>query len=31
MTLGNVAVFDLNPEDLKFDYPFLVIDVIQIK
>ena len=31
MTLGNGAVIDLNPEEFKFDYPFLVIDVIQIK
>ena len=30
MTLVNGAVIDLNPEKFKFDYPFLVIDVIQI-
>lgn len=31
MTLANGVVIDLNPEEFKFDYPFLVIDVIQIK
>ena len=31
MTLVNGAVIDSNPEEFKFDYPFLVIDVIQIK
>lgn len=31
MTLVNGVVIDLNPEEFKFDYPFLVIDVIQIK
>ena len=31
MTLVNGVVIDLNPEEFKFDYPFLVIDVVQIK
>ena len=31
MTFVNGTVIDLNPEKFKFDYPFIVIDVVQIK